>query len=411
MAEILALFKWFLFDVIKVPRKFFGIVIGTVLTTCVLFFFCSLVLGYLLLGTWFLGILGAVAVLLTLAYFSYPAVWWQIIKRFSAKIYYLETPHFAISTRPMSKAQFGVFFQACKAMCTETNNQITVKYLENWGKTEEEHKLSVFPTVTIRPDNLYEIAPADFALKINLFKSWKLHKKATHLTGQAEINEFVYLECCVDLLETINDIFDARGEVRVKYHSQHDVRALLLARYNELNDKMRGIVSSAQRTVKILNSSDADSPRMLQAATGAGIPGIIVGNELEEIEESDGSPANVRDSDAIAAIKELTAVMKEPKPVYQVPKPKKTPESAEDTDKKTRAPRTTDKQIYKAIRLVLEENMTKTAAEKKCGLPVGALSKGRGKELLDAAIAAIADIERRKVSDDVGDDFRYGKSR
>ena len=73
--------------------------------------------------------------------------------------------------------------------------------------------------------------------------------------------------------------------------------------------------------------------------------------------------------------------------------------------------RVSDEQYHEAIKYVIDEKMTQCEAEKKCGLPAGALSKGKGKKMLETVIREFADINRRKVSDVVGDDFRYNSTR
>jgi len=63
------------------------------------------------------------------------------------------------------------------------------------------------------------------------------------------------------------------------------------------------------------------SPLMTHALTSVGIPSITKAHEAS-IEDSDGTPVNVRDNDAVEAIRELIAVTKEPKPVFLVDPPK-----------------------------------------------------------------------------------------
>jgi len=63
----------------------------------------------------------------------------------------------------------------------------------------------------------------------------------------------------------------------------------------------------------------SDCPRQIQAASGVGVPDIVEAYNAS-IEDSDGTPANVRDKDAIDAIKDLKAtvieIARQPQPVY-----------------------------------------------------------------------------------------------
>jgi hypothetical protein len=80
----------------------------------------------------------------------------------------------------------------------------------------------------------------------------------------------------------------------------------------------------------------SDYPFQMQAATGKGIPETaaeVLAGYQEWIEPADDlanvivkneTPIAVKDGETVAAIKELTAVMKEPKPVYQVKPPRDT---------------------------------------------------------------------------------------
>jgi len=79
-------------------------------------------------------------------------------------------------------------------------------------------------------------------------------------------------------------------------------------------------------------------------------------------------------------------------------------------DKKTRN-KITDAQYQKAVKLVIDERLTQSAAEKQCGLWQGALSTGKGEKMLGEATRAVADIERRKVDEGVGNDFQYNEAR
>ena len=473
----MAFLKWFLFDVIRVPRKNYGIVVGTMLTICALFLLGLLGLGFQLLGRWLFDILIVLVVATALLYFLTPSVWLQIARQFTATKYFLETRHFATLTRSLTKAQFGIFLQACEAMCARANNQIAVRYIENWNKSEMEegHESSILSgepasgelmSIKIRPDTIHNIAPAGLSPKINLFKIWKSHKKIERSMtekDQAEIcNESMYLECCVDLIETVNDIFNAHGVVKEKYHSEHDVKALLFARYRKLNDKFEGTINIKPEQKKevpktsrvpdavIVNEHSAKmipptgvALPMFTAADGKGIPktaAAVLEGYQEWIEEAD-EPANVvikneepiavRDDKIIEllekqntliekvsqpkeisvpiveAIKELTEQTKQPAPVYTVKQPKEA--TFEQPGKKRK--KVTDEQYQKAVKYVIDEGVSLGDAEKKFELWQGALSTGKGGKLLAEAEAAVSRLKKRTVSNDVGNDFRFNEAR
>ena len=84
-------------------------------------------------------------------------------------------------------------------------------------------------------------------------------------------------------------------------------------------------------------------------------------------------------------------------------------EDSDDIPAIKRRKKVTEKQLQKAVKLVIDEKMTQNVAEKQCELYRGALSSGRGKKLLDAmtAMESQAYKELMTVSDDVGDDFQY----
>ena len=70
-----------------------------------------------------------------------------------------------------------------------------------------------------------------------------------------------------------------------------------------------------------------------------------------------------------------------------------------------------DTKYREAIGLVLGKSMPQSEAEAKCGLWVGALSKGKGAKLLDEATKAIADISRLQKDDGIAEDYLYNEVR
>jgi hypothetical protein len=90
--------------------------------------------------------------------------------------------------------------------------------------------------------------------------------------------------------------------------------------------------------------------------------------------------------------------------------PVSTPITTPTREKKKRK-KITDAQYHKAIRLVLGDGMHQSEAEIKCGLWVGALSKGKGEKMLDEATKEIADASRRLVPDEVGKDYLHNEVR
>jgi hypothetical protein len=51
--------------------------------------------------------------------------------------------------------------------------------------------------------------------------------------------------------------------------------------------------------------------------------------------------------------------------------------------KKTRAKRTSEADIRKAVKLVFDEDLSQKEAEIVCDIPTGSLSKGKGKQIMD----------------------------
>ena len=154
-------------------------------------------------------------------------------------------------------------------------------------------------------------------------------------------------------------------------------------------------------------SDVADCPQQIQAATGAGVPDIIEAYQAS-IEDSDGTPANVNVVNQLtkADIADGVAegIMKA-NAMYE-----SLPNEAPAGDKKTRK-KIDDSQYHRAIKLVIDEKMPQWMAETECELWQGALSTGKGAKMLDEATRAVADIERRKVGEDVGNDFQYNEAR
>jgi len=65
---------------------------------------------------------------------------------------------------------------------------------------------------------------------------------------------------------------------------------------------------------------------------------------------------------------------------FQVPTPRP---AAKERPKKTRAKRTCEADIRKAVKLVFDENIAQNEAEKTCHLPQGTLSKSKGKKIME----------------------------
>jgi len=78
---------------------------------------------------------------------------------------------------------------------------------------------------------------------------------------------------------TVNDIFNARGVVKEKYHSEHDVKALLFARYRKLNDKFEG-------TINVKPEQKKETPKTSRVPDAV----IVDGRFTAAIEATAGSP-------------------------------------------------------------------------------------------------------------------------
>jgi len=155
------------------------------------------------------------------------------------------------------------------------------------------------------------------------------------------------------------------------------------------------------RQVKSMPSV-ADSPHclpMTQAASGGGVPGIIEAYQAS-IGETDGSPANVRDAEAITILKEIRDKM-----------PTATETESEPAGKKRSRRTVTDAQYHRAIKMVIDARVSQSKAEDECGLWRGALSTGKGAKMLADATSEVSRIEKMKVSEDVGDDYYYNEVR
>ena len=73
--------------------------------------------------------------------------------------------------------------------------------------------------------------------------------------------------------------------------------------YRETQDVMKNYTTTEEHV-------SADYPLQMQAATGVGVPDTVEAYQAS-IEDSDGTPANVRDNDAIEAIRDLFVILNE----------------------------------------------------------------------------------------------------
>jgi len=154
-------------------------------------------------------------------------------------------------------------------------------------------------------------------------------------------------------------------------------------------------------TWKAHRQSPVPFPPIFTAHDGKGnrISASAVLEEYQDWIEEANDTANVNDREANDTLKRIENILHQ--------------RFNEETDTPSgkKRKRVSDEQYHEAIKYVIEEKMTQCEAEKKCGLPAGALSKGKGKKMLETVIREFADINRRKVSDVVGDDFRYNSTR
>lgn len=159
------------------------------------------------------------------------------------------------------------------------------------------------------------------------------------------------------------------------------------------------------------------APPIPTALTGVGVPDIVEGYQ-EYIEEPDGTPANVNVVNQLTKADIANGVAEGIKMAWETSEPLP-PDKEQIGGKKTRNT-VSDSQYHAAIKLVIDEKLPQSRAEEKCGLWVGALSKGKGAKMLDEAEKAIADISRRQVKEDsennkgksrkdIGDDYFYNE--
>ena len=80
--------------------------------------------------------------------------------------------------------------------------------------------------------------------------------------------------------------------------------------------------------------------------------------------------------------KNRPVVITSPQPDVVAVKPPARP-TVEEKPKKTKAKRTCEADIRKAVKLVYDENLTQKEAEIVCGLPPGTLSRRKGKQIMD----------------------------
>jgi len=96
-------------------------------------------------------------------------------------------------------------------------------------------------------------------------------------------------------------------------------------------------------------------------------------------------------------------------------KPLSTPTSGE-TPKKVRQKRVSEANIRKAIKLVYDENVTQKEAEKLCNLPIGTLSRRKGKEIMaqyrkNWGTPTTIDAQRGASRKELENAFLYGDDR
>jgi hypothetical protein len=103
-----------------------------------------------------------------------------------------------------------------------------------------------------------------------------------------------------------------------------------------------------------------------------------------------------------------TAVMRESKTQTS---PVVSPPVTKPVNGRRRRKKYTEEQWHKAIGLVVNMRMSQSDAETKSGLYVGALSSKKGKNWLQRAEEKRISLDRRKVSDDIGNDYKYGSHR
>jgi hypothetical protein len=84
----------------------------------------------------------------------------------------------------------------------------------------------------------------------------------------------------------------------------------IMTKFNGIAQKIHKLRKGKPEKVEQIESGSGNYPSQTQAATGVGVSGIVKAYEAS-IEKSDGTPANVRDNDAIDAINKNTDAMNE----------------------------------------------------------------------------------------------------